>query len=99
MAHMVKLRASLKGLANGTALLLRRNMGATSVLSQVEDPIQKLFLSKLDEYKEKAADLGDGKLVDSNAEVEANVAAEIENLQRRYGGGDLEAFPKFSFEE
>ena len=99
MANVLKLRASLKGLTNGVSLCLRRNIGATSVLSQVDDPIQKLFLSKLSEYKEKAADLGDGKLVDSNADVEANVAAEIENLQRRYGGGDLEAFPKFSFEE
>ena len=88
------------------SLVLRRNIGASSMVlakgsnqQANTDPVTLLFLDKLKEYKEKAKKTTDGKLIDSTPEIEANVKAELDNLKRRYGGGNLEEFPKFSFEK
>ena len=81
--------------------VLRRNIGASAVVSakaaQTSDPIQKLFLDKLNEYKKNSSKLKEGKLFDTNAETEAKKKFGMENLHRRYGN-NMEEFPKFSFE-
>lgn len=60
------------------------------------DPIQELFVSKLEEYKSKSKG---GKLVDAGEEADAKIEKEIAQLQRRYGGNakELEEFPNFNF--
>ena len=86
--------------------VFRRNFGATAVVAakgkataETSDPIQKLFLDKLNEYKTKSSKLKEGELFDSNPEIEARRKYELENLERRYGGENMEEFPKFSFEK
>merc|ERR1712059_35373 len=80
------------------AVTARRNFGAAAVLyNRASDPIQQVFLDKLEEYNMKAAAGEPGTLVDSTPQMQADMQAELENLQRRYGGGDLEKFPEFSF--
>ena len=84
-------------------IIIRRNLGASAVISakaaQTSDPIQKLFLEKLNEYKQKSSKLKEGELFDSNKEIEAQRKFSMDNLHRRYGGGNMEEFPKFSFEK
>ena len=82
--------------------ILRRNIGVSAVVSakaaQTRDPIQKLFLDKLNEYKKNATKLKEGELFDTNVETEAKKKFAMENLHRRYGS-NMEEFPKFSFEK
>merc|ERR1711964_77540 len=99
MAQM-KLAASLRGLLTRQAsVVCRRNLAASSACANAGDPVQNLFLNKLAEYKAKAEVAGEGALVDSTPEIQQEVQAEIDNLNRRYGGGDMEEFPTFSFEQ
>nr|XP_002156219.1 ATP synthase-coupling factor 6, mitochondrial [Hydra vulgaris] len=95
-------RLSASGVVNGFKIALKRNMGVASVcqskVSEVSDPIQKLFLEKLHEYKAKATKLKDGELFDSNPEIEGKKKFGIENLKKKYGD-NVEEFPKFSFEK
>ncbi|CAG4956912.1 unnamed protein product [Colias eurytheme] len=73
-----------------------RNLAAASKAS---DPIQQLFLDKIREYKQKSAG---GKMVDVSPAVEKELKAELEKLERQYGGGsgvDMTAFPSFKFED
>ena len=67
-------------------------------MSEATDPIQKIFISKLHEYNQKANGLADGVLLDSTPEIEDQRQFEMDNLIRRYGNEDMEIFPKFSFE-
>merc|ERR1712096_127652 len=81
----------LNRLFSGMTVIAKRNMGATAVCAnQLSDPIQKIFLDKLNEYKEKAAALGDEGLVDKTPEMELDIQAEVDNLNKRYGGGNME---------
>lgn len=84
-------------------VVLKRNIGASAVVlakgETASDPIQKLFLDKLNEYKTKSAKGKEGELFDSNPEIEARKKFELENLSRRYGGENMEEFPKFSFQK
>ncbi|XP_057301233.1 ATP synthase-coupling factor 6, mitochondrial-like [Hydractinia symbiolongicarpus] len=103
MAFAPRVR-SLKGLPSCCNVVLRRNIGASSVVAKAaaakpSDPIQKLFLEKINEYKTKATKLKDGELVESNAEIEGRRKFEMDNLKRRYGNEDMTVFPKFSFEK
>merc|ERR1712080_749668 len=57
------------------------------------------FLSKLNEYREKATGLGFGELVESNSAIEELRAFEMGNLTKKYGAINMEEFPTFSWEE
>ncbi|XP_071477296.1 ATP synthase-coupling factor 6, mitochondrial-like [Diadema antillarum] len=83
-------------------VIVRRNLGASSVLlakaKAPSDPVQKLFVDKIREYGNKKKAAG-GKLVDSNPEIEKDMAAEQSKLAKMFGGGDMTAFPTFQFKE
>ena len=100
MAFINKL--SLSSIRNGFTIALKRNLGVTSVcqakVTEISDPIQKLFLEKLHEYKTKALKLKDGELVETNSEIEGKRKFGLDNLKRKYGG-NVEEFPKFSFQK
>lgn len=78
----------------------RRNIGMTAVVlakaDKNADPIQKLFMEKLQDYKKKSTSAG-GDLVDFTPEKKARVEVETQQIRKRFGGGDLEEFPRFSF--
>eukprot|EP00118_Oscarella_pearsei_P025083 m.307470 g.307470 ORF g.307470 m.307470 type:complete len:86 (+) comp42322_c0_seq1:122-379(+) len=79
--------------------LLARRFSLAAVLRAAEkdmDPVQRVFLLKLREYREKAKK-APGKLVEATPEVESYMIAEKEKLNRLYGGGNLTEFPKFEF--
>ncbi|TNN40366.1 ATP synthase-coupling factor 6, mitochondrial [Liparis tanakae] len=80
------------------SLTLRRNMGLSAVLlnrAQELDPIQKLFLDKIRDYKTKSK--SSGGIVEAGAAYHKNVSEEVIKLQRLYGGGDLAKFPDIKF--
>ncbi|XP_069745130.1 ATP synthase-coupling factor 6, mitochondrial [Narcine bancroftii] len=82
------------------SLQLQRNIGFTAVVfnkTKNLDPIQKLFLDKIRDYDTKSKKTGG--VVDAGPEYQKNLEQEITKLQRLYGGGDLEKFPDFKFEE
>lgn len=69
------------------------------VLAKAEknaDPIQKLFVQKLHDYKKKSTAAGDD-LVDFTPEKKAKVEMEMQQIRKRFGEGNLEEFPKFNF--
>lgn len=78
----------------------RRNIGMTAFLlnnaSKSSDPIQKLFSEKLKEYKKKSSAAGGG-LFDTTPEMKAKFDAEMQQIRKRFGEGNLEEFPKFDF--
>ena len=75
-----------------------RSIGMTAVLAKnkTSDPIQKLFVEKLQEYKKKSQ-ASSGELVDFTPEKKARVELEKQQIQKRFGEGNLEEFPKFDF--
>lgn len=79
----------------------RRNIGMSAVvLAKAEkssDPIQKLFVEKLQEYKKKSVTAGGG-LVDATPEMKAKIDVEKQQIRKRFGEGNLEEFPKFDFD-
>ena len=93
------------GVRNGSLkVIARRQIGVAAVTLQRAqssnsgtDPIQKLFLDKIREYKTKSKKLGEGKLLDVTPEFEQQMSKEIDALKRRYGSGNMEEFPKFDF--
>ena len=62
------------------------------------DPVQKLFLDKIKDYKMKSKKLEEGKLVDTTPEFDIKIKKETEGLRRRFGEGNMEEFPKFDFQ-
>jgi len=65
------------------------------------DPIQGLFLSKIQEYAAKKAAAGGG-MVDSTPATEAELAAELDKVAKQFGGGagvDMTAFPALQFKD
>ncbi|KAG8590843.1 hypothetical protein GDO81_006936 [Engystomops pustulosus] len=79
---------------------LRRNIGLTAIAfnkTKELDPIQKLFVDKIRDYRTKSQKSGGA--VDAGAEYQKDLNEDISKLQRLYGGGNLEEFPKFKFEE
>ena len=101
------MRIAIKRLVSNTASsgILRRNIGVASYALQKAatggsagmDPIQKLFLDKVREYKTKSKKLGEGKLVDVSPQFEQKMHKEIDGMKRRFGSGNMEEFPKFDF--
>ena len=103
---MIRLLMQTAVNSNSLQCIARRNIGiATCLLQKTEpgnsatDPIQKLFLDKVREYKTKSKKLGEGKLLDVTPEIEQKMNKEIDALKRRYGSGNMEEFPKFDFGE
>merc|ERR1711953_397737 len=65
------------------------------------DPIQKLFVDKVQSYAQKKKASG-GKLVDATKETEAALQAELDKVAAQYGGGkgvDMTKFPDFKWVE
>ncbi|KAM9320826.1 ATP synthase peripheral stalk subunit F6, mitochondrial [Gastrophryne carolinensis] len=78
---------------------LRRNIGLTAIAfnkTKELDPIQKLFVDKIRDYRTKSQK---GGTVDAGPEYQKDLNEDITKLQRLYGGGDLERFPEFKHEE
>ncbi|KAK7495151.1 hypothetical protein BaRGS_00013561 [Batillaria attramentaria] len=64
---------------------------------RINDPIQKLFLEKIREYRSKS---GDGKLVDATPEIEARLKGELDKVDHMFKveqGQDMTKFPRFDF--
>ncbi|XP_055845856.1 ATP synthase-coupling factor 6, mitochondrial-like [Episyrphus balteatus] len=82
------------------AVCASRNFGVFApALNKASDPIQKLFLEKIQEYKSKSSG---GKLVDSTPEIERELKNELERVAKQYDGGagvDMTQFPTFKFED
>ncbi|XP_077336165.1 ATP synthase peripheral stalk subunit F6, mitochondrial-like [Lithobates pipiens] len=79
---------------------LRRNIGLTAIAfnkAKELDPIQKLFVDKIRDYRAKSQ--ASGSTVDAGPEYQKELTEDINKLQRLYGGGDMEKFPEFRFEE
>ncbi|XP_070610085.1 ATP synthase-coupling factor 6, mitochondrial-like [Erythrolamprus reginae] len=79
---------------------LRRNIGFSAIAfnkAKELDPVQKLFLDKIREYKTKSQKTGGP--IDVGPEYEEELKEQAEKLTRLYGGGDMTKFPEFKFEE
>lgn len=71
------------------------------MLLKTSDPIQQLFVDKIQEYSKKSKAAG-GKLVDMTPEVEKQLQQELDKVARQYGGGpgvDMTKFPTFTFQD
>ncbi|XP_037380965.1 ATP synthase-coupling factor 6, mitochondrial [Talpa occidentalis] len=75
----------------------RRNIGATAVAFKELDPVQKIFVDKIREYKTKRQ--ASGGPVDTGPEYQQELDRELFKLKQMYGKGDMTAFPNFKFEE
>ncbi|XP_041067066.1 ATP synthase-coupling factor 6, mitochondrial [Carcharodon carcharias] len=87
-------------LRSSLSVVLRQNIGFTAVAfnkAKSLDPVQKLFIDKIHDYDTKSKKMGGP--VDAGPEYQKNMDEEIAKLQRLYGGGDLNKFPDFKFEE
>merc|ERR1712131_481455 len=85
-------------LRSSVSLTLRRNIGLSAVVfnkARDMDPIQKLFLDKIQSYAAKSK--ATGGLVDAGPGYQKTVGEELTKLERLYGGGDLTKFPNFEF--
>ena len=82
---------------------IQRNLATTSVAAKAAavDPIQGLFVQKVQEYATKKKAAG-GKLVDATPETEANLQNELDRVAKMYGGGqgvDMTQFPAFKWQD
>lgn len=85
-------------LRSAVSVHLRRNIGVTAVAFNKElDPVQKLFLDKIREYKAKR--LASGGPVDTGPEYQQEVDRELFKLKQMYGKGEMDKFPTFNFED
>ena len=91
----------LRTVHSNTIFQARRNLATSVVLSnkakEIKDPVQKLFLDKLNEYKTKSKS---GQIA-MTPEVELQYKEETERLKRLYGADkeDLSKFPSFKFDK
>ncbi|KAL1775753.1 ATP synthase-coupling factor 6, mitochondrial [Sigmodon hispidus] len=77
---------------------LRRNIGVTAVAFNKElDPVQKLFMDKIREYKSKPQTSGGP--VDAGPEYQQELDRELFKLKQMFGKGDRNTFPTFKFED
>ncbi|XP_027952895.1 ATP synthase-coupling factor 6, mitochondrial-like, partial [Eumetopias jubatus] len=77
---------------------LRRNIGVTAVAFNRElDPVQKLFMDKIREYRTKRQ--ASGGLVDIGPEYQQDLERELFKLKQMYGKADMNTFPDFKFED
>ncbi|XP_011781892.1 PREDICTED: ATP synthase-coupling factor 6, mitochondrial isoform X3 [Colobus angolensis palliatus] len=76
---------------------LRRNIGVTAVAFNKElDPVQKLFVDKIREYKSKRQT--SGRPVDTGPEYQQELEKELFKLKQMFGKADMNTFPTFKFE-
>lgn len=76
---------------------LRRNIGVTAVAFNKElDPVQKLFVDKIREYRTKRQ--SSGGPVDTGPEYQQDLERELFKLKQMYGKADMNTFPDFKFE-
>ncbi|XP_062965301.1 ATP synthase-coupling factor 6, mitochondrial [Cynocephalus volans] len=77
---------------------LQRNIGVTAVAFNKElDPVQKLFVDKIREYKSKRqASAGP---VDTGPEYQQDLERELFKLKQLHGNADMNTFPNFTFED
>ncbi|XP_028380509.1 ATP synthase-coupling factor 6, mitochondrial-like [Phyllostomus discolor] len=79
------------------SVYLRRNIGVTAVTFKELDPVQKLFVDKIREYKTKRQ-LSGGP-VDTGPEYQQDLERELFKLKQMFGKADMNAFPDFKFED
>lgn len=100
MAAILRFSQLLSRTTGSFQTSFRRNIGVTAVVmakaAKNADPIQNLFVEKLQEYKKKSTSAGDS-LVDMTAEMKAKMEVEKQQIRKRFGEGNLEEFPKFDF--
>merc|ERR1712066_227178 len=93
-------RLEMMSLRAASVSLARRCLSTnTPAMAAQADPIQSLFVNKIQEYaaKKKAAD---GGMVDANPETQAELQAELDKVAKAFGGGpgiDMTAFPDLKF--
>ncbi|KAF6384393.1 ATP synthase peripheral stalk subunit F6 [Rhinolophus ferrumequinum] len=76
---------------------LRRNIGVTAVAFNKElDPVQKIFVDKIREYRTKRQ--SSGGPVDTGPEYQQDLERELFKLKQMYGKADMNTFPDFKFE-
>ncbi|XP_034872426.1 ATP synthase-coupling factor 6, mitochondrial-like [Mirounga angustirostris] len=77
---------------------LRRNIGVTAVaLNKELDPVQKLFVDKIREYRTKRQAYGGP--ADTGPEYQQDLERELFKLKQMYGKADMNTFPDFKFED
>lgn len=70
----------------------RRNVGVTAVAFNKElDPVQKLFVDKIREYKSKRQTSGGP--VDTGPEYQQELEKELFKLKQMFGNADMNTFP------
>lgn len=84
-------------LRSAVSVHLKRNIGVTAVAFRELDPIQKLFVDKIREYKTKRQ--ASGGPVDTGPEYQQDLDRELFKLKQMYGKGDMDTFPTFKFED
>ncbi|XP_043822938.1 ATP synthase-coupling factor 6, mitochondrial-like [Dromiciops gliroides] len=81
-----------------TSVYFRRNISITAVAFNKElDPVQKLFVDKIREYKSKRQAAGGP--VDIGPEYQQDLDRELFKLKQMYGKADMNTFPTFKFED
>ncbi|XP_027948909.1 ATP synthase-coupling factor 6, mitochondrial-like [Eumetopias jubatus] len=77
---------------------LRRNIGVTAVAFNKElDPVQKLFVDKIREYRTKLQ--ASGGPIDIGPEYQQDLERELFKLKQMYGKADMNTFLDFKFED
>lgn len=84
-------------LRSAVSVHLKRNVGVTAVAFRELDPIQKLFVDKIREYKTKRQ--ASGRPVDTGPEYQQDLDRELFKLKQMYGKGEMDTFPTFKFED
>jgi len=77
----------------------RRNFGIFAPAMQVSDPIQALFVEKIQDYSKRSQAAG-GKFVDATKASDADLQRELDKVAKQYGGGagvDMTSFPVLEF--
>ncbi|XP_027453829.2 ATP synthase-coupling factor 6, mitochondrial-like [Zalophus californianus] len=77
---------------------LRSNTGVTAVAFKKElDPVQKLIVDKIREYRTKLQ--ASGGPVDTGPEHQQDLERELLKLKQTYGKADMNTFSEFTFED
>nr|XP_020849785.1 ATP synthase-coupling factor 6, mitochondrial-like [Phascolarctos cinereus] len=94
-----KLSRFLSLVQSATSVYFRRNIGVTAVaLNKELDPVQKLFVDNIREYKSKRW-AAEGGPVDIGPEYQQDLEPELFKLKQMYGKADMNTFPTFKFED
>ena len=93
---------NLNLLKKSLSVVTQRNLGASSIAmskfdESVADPVQKLFLTKLNEYSEKSHGLED--LFEVSKEIVDEKNFMVGNVEKRFGTeAEMNEMPTFSWE-